>query len=177
MGFKEKGIKEITETLDEVSIKKDALIKDILQTASESFLNLVRKKVPIDTGQYKKSWGILDKKQKSYIVGTNQKEFFQRLEFGTNPHQITPTNASALHFTVGGTEVFAKVVQHPGGKPIPHFRPAFERFKTIFPMIVQGKVAAHWKLFKGTAKGQATQYNKKDTKRGVETKQFRRTAI
>lgn len=37
-------------------------------------------------------------------------------EFGgrTKPHIIMPVNAKALHFFVGGNEVFAKVVHHPG---------------------------------------------------------------
>lgn len=37
-------------------------------------------------------------------------------EFGgkTPPHDIYPTNAEALHFFMGGREVFAKVVHHPG---------------------------------------------------------------
>lgn len=36
------------------------------------------------------------------------------VELGTNPHIIRPVNASALHFFVGGEEVFAKEVMHPG---------------------------------------------------------------
>jgi len=39
-------------------------------------------------------------------------------EFGgvTKPHDILPKNAKALHFYIGGKEVFAKVVHHPGSK-------------------------------------------------------------
>lgn len=39
-------------------------------------------------------------------------------EFGgrTPPHDIYPKKADALHFVVGGREVFAKVVHHPGSK-------------------------------------------------------------
>jgi phage gpG-like protein len=39
-------------------------------------------------------------------------------EFGgqTPPHDIYPSKAKALHFTIGGREVFAKVVHHPGSK-------------------------------------------------------------
>jgi phage gpG-like protein len=39
-------------------------------------------------------------------------------EFGgkTAPHDIYPTKADALHFVVGGREVFAKVVHHPGSQ-------------------------------------------------------------
>jgi len=39
-------------------------------------------------------------------------------EYGgvTKPHDIYPKNAKALHFFIGGKEVFAKVVHHPGSK-------------------------------------------------------------
>jgi len=33
---------------------------------------------------------------------------------GTQPHEIVPVFANALHFFVGGDEVFAKHVEHPG---------------------------------------------------------------
>lgn len=39
-------------------------------------------------------------------------------EYGgqTKPHIIVPKNAEALHFYIGGKEVFAKSVNHPGSK-------------------------------------------------------------
>lgn len=42
----------------------------------------------------------------------------------TKPHEIRPINVRALHFFMGGSEVFATVVHHPGSK-IPA-RPAFQ---------------------------------------------------
>ena len=39
-------------------------------------------------------------------------------EYGgvTKPHDIVPTKAKALHFVMGGKDVFAKVVHHPGSR-------------------------------------------------------------
>lgn len=39
-------------------------------------------------------------------------------EYGgtTSPHDIVPNKAQALAFTIGGKQVFAKVVHHPGSK-------------------------------------------------------------
>lgn len=39
-------------------------------------------------------------------------------EYGgqTRPHIIEPKNAEALHFYIGGKEVFAKLVNHPGSR-------------------------------------------------------------
>ena len=38
------------------------------------------------------------------------------VELGTDPHDILPTKAKALHFLAGGKDVFAKIVHHPGTK-------------------------------------------------------------
>ena len=39
-------------------------------------------------------------------------------EYGgvTKPHDIVPTKAKALHFIMGGKDVFAKIVHHPGSR-------------------------------------------------------------
>ncbi|MFB7337760.1 hypothetical protein ACFC00_40115 [Streptomyces adustus] len=36
---------------------------------------------------------------------------------GTRPHLIRPRRAKALHFYVDGTEVFTRLVRHPGTRP------------------------------------------------------------
>lgn len=38
---------------------------------------------------------------------------------GTKPHEIRPRNKKVLRFTVGGTVVYARRVDHPGTKPNP----------------------------------------------------------
>lgn len=38
------------------------------------------------------------------------------VEWDTRPHLIEPVRAQALHFRMGGREVFAKRVRHPGTK-------------------------------------------------------------
>ena len=59
------------------------------------------------------------------FVGTNL-EHGPYIEAGIRPHVIEPKKAQALHFFVGGDEVFTKRVQHPGFAPIPFLRPALE---------------------------------------------------
>jgi hypothetical protein len=49
------------------------------------------------------------------IVGTNV-DYAPAIEFGTKPHVIEPKNAKALHFKIGGVDIFAKKVNHPGFK-------------------------------------------------------------
>lgn len=58
-----------------------------------------------------------------YVVGTPV-EYAPPLEFGSVPHEITPTDAEALRFEIDGEIVFSQSVDHPGNDPIPFFRPA-----------------------------------------------------
>jgi HK97 gp10 family phage protein len=51
-------------------------------------------------------------------VGTNV-SYARFVHDGTAPHVIEAKSAPALHFFMGGAEVFARRVNHPGTKPRP----------------------------------------------------------
>ena len=51
------------------------------------------------------------------------------LEFGIKPHTITRSTRKVLAFDTGGGRRFARTVQHPGVKPIPFMRRAWESNK------------------------------------------------
>lgn len=49
------------------------------------------------------------------------------VEFGTRPHTILPKKGRYLRFKArSGKMVFARKVNHPGSKPYPYMKPAFE---------------------------------------------------
>lgn len=49
------------------------------------------------------------------IVGTNV-HYAPDIEFGTRAHIIIAKNKKALHFKIGGKDIFVKSVNHPGTK-------------------------------------------------------------
>lgn len=49
------------------------------------------------------------------------------VEFGSAPHRIVPRRRKVLRFKVGGADVFAKVVNHPGSRAQPFMRPGIEK--------------------------------------------------
>jgi len=57
------------------------------------------------------------------------------VEKGTRPHMIFPVNASVLHFTVGGQDVFTRYVFHPGTKPNPVVERSWKRALAAVPEI------------------------------------------
>ena len=56
---------------------------------------------------------------------------------GTKPHEIRPKNKSVLKFQIGGTTVFAKVVNHPGNKPNPYHKRTLAALKPRVQQIVK----------------------------------------
>lgn len=54
---------------------------------------------------------------------------------GSRPHLIRPRRAKALHFFVGGREVFTKLVRHPGSRARPFLLNAAARVIARDPRI------------------------------------------
>jgi hypothetical protein len=63
-----------------------------------------------------------------------------RLNDGTSPHDIYPSNAQALRFEVGGDVVFAAVVHHPGTAPDPFLDKAYERTRETLERGVENAI-------------------------------------
>lgn len=90
-----------------------------LNGIGNDFVNELVRIAPVDTGFLRESI--------SYTVNNNtievsMPEYGFYIEFGTAPHTIVPVNAKALHWKSGGSDVFAKVVHHPGTTPNPFLR-------------------------------------------------------
>jgi HK97 gp10 family phage protein len=68
------------------------------------------------------------------FVGVNYARF---IEYGTRPHQIRAKNARVL---AGDGRVFGRVVNHPGSKAYPFWRPAVKTTQTEAPKIMQKEI-------------------------------------
>ena len=87
----------------------------------------VKKRAPVDTGAYKKSWKKGRITRQSAHVETPKKKLYKMLEFtGAKPHKIRARRVKYLHWVdkQTGKDMFRKEVNHPGFNPIPHARPA-----------------------------------------------------
>ncbi len=61
---------------------------------------------------------------------------------GTAPHEIVPVAANALHFFVGGDEVFTRHVDHPGTSPNPFHITAWENQRDTVMQMFHDTVGA-----------------------------------
>lgn len=112
-----------------------ALARGIQLTALDVHAN-VRKESPIDKGRLASSWMLQKVDELVWAINSNTK-YRWYVQTGTPPHEIRPKNAQALHFTVGGEDVFCKFVNHPGTEANPYITRALEATERRIPMIAE----------------------------------------
>ena len=103
-------------------------MKNVLYGVGVDLRNKLVQSCPVDSGRLK---GSISWKPQGETIEISMVGYALYVEFGTPPHIIKPKTAKALHWKVdsigprGGkkeTDVFAKVVKHPGTAPQPFIR-------------------------------------------------------
>lgn len=74
---------------------------------------------PVGSGYYRNNIGF---DGKTRVIANA--EYSAVLEYGSKPHVIEPKSAKFLHFQKDGKDIFAKIVHHPGTKPLAIMRKA-----------------------------------------------------
>ncbi len=99
-----------------------AAIHNALDGIGNDFVNELVRTAPVDTGFLRNA---IYHEVVGNTINIHMPEYAFCVEFGTAPHIIRAVNAKALHWkTSAGTDVFAKVVHHPGTEPFPFIRMA-----------------------------------------------------
>ena len=88
------------------------LEQEYLQKASRIVVEEMRRQAPRKTGRLQKSIRVFRFGNSVKILPTVSYAVF--VEKGVKPHEIKPKKAKVLRFEVGGEEVFARRVSHPG---------------------------------------------------------------
>lgn len=93
------------------------------QGIANDLMNALAIAAPVDTGRLRLSIEVYVSGDKIII---SMVDYALNVEFGTQPHVITPKNKKALHWKDrNGKDVFAKKVNHPGTKAQPFIRNVF----------------------------------------------------
>jgi HK97 gp10 family phage protein len=121
-------ISRLADALRRTAQESQITTQQVLVQSANHILAEMEALVPVDTGNLRGSLGI---RVSSHTVtigpNTNVAPYAGFVEFGTKPHIIRPKSpGGVLAFKIGGRQVFAKMVHHPGTKPQPYVRPAFE---------------------------------------------------
>ena len=99
----------------------EKLLNKSLFRIAVHFQNALKVASPVDTGRLRGSIKVKPLEEGSglhiFMV-----DYGREVEFGTNPHIITPKNKKALAFKAGGKKIVVKKVRHPGTRPNPFIR-------------------------------------------------------
>lgn len=83
----------------------------------------LQERTPKKTGETAASWFMRVPRNTpevlEWVISPEGRETIVRfLEYGTQPHVIEPVRAKALRFEIDGEVIFAKLVHHPGTRPL-----------------------------------------------------------
>jgi len=81
-----------------------------------SALQLLRLNTPVASGQLKNSWKILDRAPDRITIGTTDQMagILELIRKGSPPYVVEAKAGAVLRFEIGGQEIFATRVFHPG---------------------------------------------------------------
>ncbi|MGI4717209.1 MAG: HK97-gp10 family putative phage morphogenesis protein [Janthinobacterium lividum] len=136
------GGRQLAEFLQQLPLKVE---KNIMRAALRAGAAVIREEakaqVPVDSGALRRSLKVSTSTKKGRVtaklkVGGRLAPHAHLVEFGTKPHKIKAKRQQALSF--GGT--VAREVDHPGAKPHPFMRPAFDSHSSEAIAAVASKV-------------------------------------
>ena len=122
------GGRELADFLQQFSVKMEKnIMRSALRAGANEFKKAIQANVPIKSGALRKSVRVTSKIKKGTVtaavkVGGKRAPHASLVEFGTKAHKITPKGAKALR--IAGYVVAD--ADHPGARPRPFARPAFD---------------------------------------------------
>lgn len=110
---------KITFDIPDFSLALGNATEKTLEEAGFKIEKEAKEAAPVKSGYYRNNIGF-DGKNKVIANAS----YSAALEYGTKPHTINIKNAKVLHFKKDGKDIFAKIVHHPGTKPLAIMRKA-----------------------------------------------------
>ncbi len=135
-------LSKLANALRESGRQAHATTFDVLMEASNYILAEMQARCPVDTGKLRESLGIKVETDRVTIgPDLNVAPYAPYVIFGTKPHEIRAKPGKTLAFTVGGQQIFTKVVQHPGTKAQPFVQEAFQAWvDSIGDMVAEANI-------------------------------------
>ena len=100
----------------------------VIRKVSDECYQHVLDFVPTRTGKLRGSIRIERHGDEYHVVAGSRLAYYAPfVEFGTRPHIIRPRRARVLRFEVRGKLIYARIVHHPGSRPIRFMEDALDR--------------------------------------------------
>lgn len=124
--IKLEGAEELQAALRRLGSEAQTAMADAALAGAEVIRDAATRRAP---GPYIRAEVVRTTRQVAQVhIGPDEDHwYYQFVETGAQPHLIRPRKPGGkLRFEVGGAEVFARVVHHPGMAARPFLRPAFD---------------------------------------------------
>jgi hypothetical protein len=119
----------------------DSLAKIVTELTGK-LLTAVQQRAPVKTGKLRRSIfeevTVNNMQALGRVYVSPDTAYAKFVEYETKPHDIYPTKASVLAFIMGGKQVFAKMVHHPGTKAQMYLHGPFEEMKPEIVARIEG---------------------------------------
>ena len=96
------------------TITQNQLTNALMRTLYLTYYKWIEDATPKKRGIVADNWEVVEVNDGIAIRNEEYGDVVKFLEFGTKPHIIKPKDKSVLNFQIGGKEIFAKFVRHPG---------------------------------------------------------------
>lgn len=136
------GGRQLAEFLQRLPVKMEKnVMRAALGAGAAAMRAPAKANVPVKSGKLRRSIKVSTSVKNGWVTaklkaGGKLAPHAHLVEYGTRPHKILPKKAGAL--TVGGNVV--REVDHPGAKPHPFMRPAFDGYSPAAIAAVAAKV-------------------------------------
>lgn len=128
MGVEYSGMVEMSKRLQMAANLAPKLVdKFLVEQVAKPAVEEMRREAPVVSGKLRDSLDYQHPTTLKVKIGSFGVPYAKFVAEGTKPHTIEPKKASVLAFTVNGTKVFAKKVNHPGTKANPFMSDAIDK--------------------------------------------------
>ena len=106
--------------LEGITGRLRAVEEYIVREVADSALSHARALTPVRSGRLRGSLRIEAHggTELHVVMGGSRAPYAPYVEYGTRPHVIRPRRAEALRFEIEGDMVYARLVHHPGTRPM-----------------------------------------------------------
>jgi len=121
-------VSKLADALRQTAQQSNLTTQQVLVMSANQILAEMEARVPVKTGKLRRSLRI-EVQTDRVIIGPNPviAPYAGYVEYGTKPHLIRPKSPTGvLRFQIGPTTVYTKLVHHPGTKPNPFVKEAFQ---------------------------------------------------
>ena len=119
-------------------------VSEVVHALTVKLQRAIEARAPVKTGKLRRSIfsEVIDNEYQALgrVYVSPDTAYAKFVEYGTRPHDIYPTKASVLAFMMGGRQVFAKHVRHPGTKAQFYMHGPFEEMKPEIIAQIEGAV-------------------------------------